>query len=58
MNVDRACEILQSEKVYDVYHQGIPVWIESVDVKKGVACVNERENGENQKLVPVEELTE
>lgn len=58
MNLDRACEILQSKEVYDVYYNGTPVWIDSIDVKRGAASIHEGEDAGNKKEVPVEELKE
>ena len=58
MNVDRACEILQAEEKFDVFHNGLPVWIDSIDVKRGAACVREENQSGEMKEVPVEELQE
>jgi H-type small acid-soluble spore protein len=58
MDVQRAQEIIASERIIPVMNQGVPVWIESVDAIRGTASVHEENNKLSKKTVSVQELTE
>ncbi len=58
MNIDRAQEILQSERTIPVEHQGTSIWIDSVDAGSNKVKVHSLDNTGDSRLVKAEELTE
>jgi H-type small acid-soluble spore protein len=58
MQAQRAQEILASEDVIPVVHDGVSVWIDSVNVHDATAKVHNENNKGNTKTVPVQELKE
>ena len=57
MDIDRARQILSSDKTITVLLDGAPVWIESVN-KSGLARVNSLNGRGEFRNVPVLELVE
>lgn len=59
MDITRANEILHSSETIEVLHQGEPVWIDSIDEKKGIATVHKRKSGTKEMYqVPIDQLKE
>lgn len=58
MDVIRAKEILNLEQTVDVKLDGVPVWIDSVNLVSGQAQVHVKNKPDQQKTVSVQELRE
>lgn len=58
MNVHRAQQILQSAQKIEVEHNGVSIWIDSVDAGSETAKIHVEQNAANAKVVSVEELVE
>lgn len=58
MNLHRAQEILAADEKITVEHNGVPVWIDSVDPSKSLVKVHAEENPADSRLVTVQELEE
>ncbi|MED4602887.1 H-type small acid-soluble spore protein [Paenibacillus validus] len=58
MRVHRAQEILNAETKIEVEFNGVPVWIDSVDLEQKTAKVHAEDQPADVKVVPVEALQE
>jgi small acid-soluble spore protein H (minor) len=58
METDRAQQIMEAHEKIGVVHNGVYVWIDSVDSNKGTAKVHVEDNPRDAKIVPVEQLME
>lgn len=58
MDASRAQEIIQAHNKIGVVHNGVFVWIDSIDANKQTAKVHVEDNPRDAKTVPVEQLTE
>lgn len=59
MDINRASQIIDSEKIITVLHNGAPVWLESLNYEEKKARVNSLgDNQEGIKEIPVGELLE
>lgn len=58
MDINRASQILDSEKIITVLHNGAPVWIESLNVPENKASINLLGDKQGIKEIPVVELME
>lgn len=58
MNIQRAQEIIDSPDHITVTYQGVPVWLERVDIQTKSIQVHLEENPADKKMVSVQELRE
>ncbi|PTX52192.1 small acid-soluble spore protein H (minor) [Melghirimyces profundicolus] len=58
MNILRARQIVESPQEIEVHHNGVPVWIQNLDESRETARVYTRNQPDDEKTVPVEELRE
>lgn len=58
MEANRAEEIMKANERVEVVHNGVYVWIDSVDTNKQTAKVHAEKNPADAKVVAVEELME
>jgi len=58
MNVQRAQEIIKSDRKIEVQYQGQPVWIDGVDERTGTARVHPEGNPTDSMTVGVDQLEE
>lgn len=58
MDVTRAQEILRTEQTVDVSHEGLQVWIDSVNQSDRTATVHAKNNPDKQITVPLDQLQE
>ncbi|QAA33115.1 H-type small acid-soluble spore protein [Clostridium manihotivorum] len=58
MDIKRAQQILDSEDMIDVTHNGQPVYIESVDSNASKACIHPISEPTNRQDVPLDSLQE
>lgn len=58
MDVNRAQEILRTERTVDVNHEGLQVWIDSINPSDRTATVHAKNNPDKHITVPVDQLQE
>ncbi|PLR98417.1 H-type small acid-soluble spore protein [Bacillus sp. T33-2] len=58
MDISRVKQILSSEDEVSVHCHGVPVWLQSIDEKSGMAVVQPRGNHDHSRLVAIDSLEE
>ncbi|PLT35280.1 H-type small acid-soluble spore protein [Bacillus sp. V5-8f] len=58
MKMNRAIEIVNSEREITVHYHGVPVWIEGVDETSNMATVHARGTHDVKRVVLIDDLEE
>lgn len=58
MNYERATEIFNSPKTFEVLYNGSPVWIDSLEPRQQKATISSGDLENGRMTVPVQQLTE
>ncbi len=58
MNYERAMEIFNSPKTFEVLYNGSPVWIDGLDPRKQMATISSGDLENGRMDVSVKQLTE
>jgi len=58
VNYERATEIFNSPKTFEVFYNGSPVWIDSLEPRQQKATISSGDLENGRMTVPVQQLTE